>query len=102
MTANRNPNKRRKKMLNKINFKSLDGGTQFKIFDRMMGRAKELTTKQLENNAMEKFADILLEETESSLAENVGPCEECGMEAETMEWQEFDKTFICSDCGHVQ
>ncbi len=60
-------------MLNKINFESLDGGTQFKIFDRMMNRTKELTAKQLENNAMEAFAIILLEETQMALTENAGP-----------------------------
>jgi len=89
-------------MLNKINFKSLDSGTQFKIFDRMTNHIKELTAKQIENNAMECFANILLEETNIALAENAGQCEECGMDAESMEWQEFDKVFICPDCGHCQ
>jgi len=89
-------------MLNKVKFDSLDSGTQFKIFDRMMKRAKELTAKQLENKAMEEFAGILLEETEAALAENAGKCEECGNDAEAMEWQEFDKIFVCPDCGHCQ
>ena len=89
-------------MLNKINFTSLDGETQFKVFDRVMNCAKEIPNKLLKNQAMEAMAEIIFEETMIALAENSGPCEECDMEAETMEWQEFDKNFICTDCGHVQ
>ncbi|KKL12817.1 hypothetical protein LCGC14_2531960 [marine sediment metagenome] len=83
-------------------FKSLDAGTQFKIFDRAMEKMKNLSRKQIENKAMESVLEIIQDETQIALAENSGRCEECDMEAETMEWQEFDRTFICPDCGHVQ
>ncbi len=83
-------------------FNSLDAGTQFKIYDRIMKRFEHLTENQIENKAMEHVGEIIQEETLTALAENSGPCEICGMEAETMEWQEFDKNFMCVDCGHVQ
>ena len=85
-----------------IKFSSLDGGTQFIIFDRSMERIKNLSRKQVENKAMESVLEIIQDETQIVLAENSGPCDECGMEAETMEWQEFDQNFICDECGNVQ
>ena len=83
-------------------FSSLDDGTQFKIYDRTREQISQISLDKLEHGIMERVALIIYEETMTALAENSGPCEICGMEAETMEWQEFDKTFICGDCGHVQ
>ncbi|KKL56960.1 hypothetical protein LCGC14_2240210 [marine sediment metagenome] len=90
--------------MNELNFKfdSLDAGTQFKILDRMMERIRNLSTKQVEKEAMVSVVEIIYDETRIALAENSGPCDECGMEAETMEWQEFDQNFICDECGNVQ
>ena len=83
-------------------FNSLDAGTQFKIYDRKREQISQISLDKLEHGIMERVALIIHEETMIALAENSGPCEICGMEAETMEWQEFDKNFICVDCGHVQ
>ena len=73
-------------------FKSLDSGTQYKIFDRAMLRIRALSTEQVNDRAMEAVEEIIEEETATALSENAGRCEEC----------DFDQTFICPDCGYVQ
>ena len=85
------------------NFSKIDSGTQFKIFDRALGDLQnQLSKEDIENKPMEAIMERIAEETAIALAENCGPCEECGAEAETMQWQEFDQNFVCNDCGNVQ
>ena len=67
-----------------------------------MQRIKDLDRDRIENKAMECVGDIIQEETLIALAENAGRCEECDMDAESMDWQEHDRIFICGDCGHCQ
>ena len=84
-------------------FSRIDSGTQFKIFDRAISDGGfSLPKEDTENRAMVAIMEKIAEETAIALAENCGPCEECGMEAETMEWQEADQNFTCYDCGNVQ
>ena len=84
-----------------MNYSTLDGGTQFKIMDRVRLRLQDMAKDYQEKRAVEAMVDILEDETRIALGENVGDCGECGMEGTEMEWQEFDLNFICPDCGNV-
>jgi hypothetical protein len=45
----------------------LDGGTQFKIFDRATGRANDIDS---ENHSLEKLIELIKDEAEQALLEN--------------------------------
>lgn len=85
-----------------IDYNSLDGGTQFKIFDRVISEIERMNADEKNDRAMETLINFIVNETVEALAQNAGPCEECGLEDTEMEWQEFDRNFLCPDCGHVQ
>lgn len=84
-----------------MNYATLDGGTQYKILDRVRARLQDMPKDFQEKRAVEAMIDIIEDETRTALGENVGNCGECGMEATEMEWQEFDLNFICPECGNV-
>ena len=85
-----------------MDYATLDGGTQFKIMDRVRWRLEKMPGDFQEKRAADAMIDIIEDETKIALGENAGACEECGYEETEMEWQEFDRNFICPECGNVQ
>jgi len=82
-------------------YESLDSNIQFEIYNQIVNRMEEL--QQVEKfTPMEKLMQIIEEETNDALAKKAGSCEKCNCPADQMEWQEFDKIFICPSCGNDQ
>ena len=84
-------------VLEMLDFTSLDDGTQFKIYDRTREQISQISLDKLEHGIMERVALIIYEETMTALAENSGPCEECGMEAETPVSDPVRKWLFCAE-----
>lgn len=78
-------------------YESLDDITQFKIYNNVVERIEEM--EQIKKfNPIVSLMKIIDEETHSALSENAKECD-CGCPSEQQEWQEFDKVFICPECG---
>ena len=76
-------------MTQRTDYGILDGGTQYKIFDRSMARLTKLTGNDLECCALSSLYEIVQEETDRAVRENITPCQHCNH-------------FLCWNCKTIQ
>ena len=83
------------------NYSQLDEQTQLKIFKAV--EAQMLSIK-LSNptQPLAMLMAVIQEEAYDAIMEKAEDCPKCGCQAANMEWQDFDRIFICPDCGAEQ
>lgn len=80
-------------------YENLSHDIQWKIYCKILNGISDFSRHR---RPMVKLMKMIDESTHDTIIESAEDCKSCGCQAENMEYQEFDKIFLCPDCGDDQ
>jgi uncharacterized protein Yka (UPF0111/DUF47 family) len=80
-------------------YESMSDEIQKEIYDKILNKIYKLSRRK---RPMVDLMEMIDELTHDTIIETAQDCQFCECPAENMEYQDFDKIFICPDCGEPQ